>query len=86
MSASTNGSAKSASPFTDNFMQFANGILCEWNIPGAAIAVVDGNDIFSEVRFVHRRVFTVALLEGYKSIINMESGYFLTGVWFFKST
>ena len=85
MPATTNGSAESASPFTDDFTQFAKDILCEWNIPGAAIAVVDGNEIFSEVRpSASLHPPSPGFL---RAILTWHMGeLFLAGIRFFKSS
>lgn len=38
------------SPFSKEFAELARAKLEEWKVPGLAMAVVDGEDIFAEVR------------------------------------
>lgn len=43
-------SLDSKNPFTDGFGEWATGVLDHWKVPGLAIAVIDGKDVFAEVR------------------------------------
>lgn len=36
-------------PFNRDFNQYANELLKRWNSPSVAIAVVDGDEIFTQV-------------------------------------
>lgn len=40
---------KGSSPFTDDFNSFVADVMGEWKLPGMAIAVVDGEDVFTQV-------------------------------------
>ncbi|QKD62565.2 beta-lactamase/transpeptidase-like protein [Fusarium oxysporum Fo47] len=42
------GGAKMNDPFTPEFAEFAAGTMEEWKLPGMSIAVVDGDDVFSQ--------------------------------------
>ncbi|OAA32355.1 Beta-lactamase/transpeptidase-like protein [Moelleriella libera RCEF 2490] len=39
---------KGSSPFTDDFNSFVADVMGEWKLPGMAIAVVDGEDVFTQ--------------------------------------
>ncbi|KFA76398.1 hypothetical protein S40288_04805 [Stachybotrys chartarum IBT 40288] len=41
-------SLDSKNPFTDDFGEWAAGVLDHWKVPGLAIAVIDGKDVFAE--------------------------------------
>lgn len=43
------GGAKMNDPFTPEFAEFAAETMEEWKLPGISIAVVDGDDVFSQV-------------------------------------
>lgn len=38
-------------PFNSNFKKLAEENLKRWNVPGVAVSVVDGEDIWAEVGF-----------------------------------
>lgn len=38
------------SPFTDDFGDFVQKQLERWHTPGVSIAVIDGDDVYSQVR------------------------------------
>jgi CubicO group peptidase (beta-lactamase class C family) len=42
-------SAKSTSPFSDEFAQFAKETLEQWKVPGVSLAVIDGDQVYAEV-------------------------------------
>lgn len=42
----------SSSPFDEEFNAYVHGLLDKWHVPGVAVAVVDGDDIWSEVNFM----------------------------------
>lgn len=44
------GDSKTKSPLTEEFGAFAKDVLDQWKVPGISIAVVDGDDVFSQVR------------------------------------
>ena len=42
--------AKSRDPFTPDFDDFLDGVLKDWKVAGASIAVVDGDKVYAKVR------------------------------------
>lgn len=36
-------------PFTGDFNKFVDGVMDEWKLAGMAVAVIDGDDVFTEV-------------------------------------
>lgn len=44
------GSERGESPFTDAFGKHVDELLNKWHVPGVAIGVVDGDDIWTEAR------------------------------------
>lgn len=43
-------SKKGESPFTDEYAKHVDRLLERWHVPGMAVGVVDGDDIWTEVR------------------------------------
>lgn len=39
----------SDSPFTESFARFTDDVMQDWKVPGMAIAVIDGDNIYTEV-------------------------------------
>lgn len=47
---SEHGSDASGSPLTSEFGSFVLEQLEKWRVPGVAVAVIDGDDVYAEVR------------------------------------
>lgn len=43
---------KNGNPFTDEFKTLAEENLRRWNVPGVAVGVVDGGDVWGEVSYL----------------------------------
>lgn len=41
-------------PFTGDFSAYVEQVMDEWKVPGLAIAVIDGDDVFTQASTVHR--------------------------------
>lgn len=39
--------------FTANFDDFIHGMMEEWKMPGVAIGIVHGEDIYTKVKSIH---------------------------------
>lgn len=52
-SGATPSNSTSTNPFDPAFAKFANDILKQWNVPGISLAVVDGENIYSQVSCYH---------------------------------
>ena len=44
-----NGGKTSKNPLTKEFASFVNGTMHKWKVPGLAISVIDGEEIYAEV-------------------------------------
>jgi hypothetical protein len=66
---------KSKSPFTEEYAKHVGELLEEWHVPGVAIGIVDGDDIWTEVGLPKRLLVavvpepaTVSLLPRYRGL------------------
>ena len=41
--------SRAGSPFDHGFDAYANGTMRHWKVPGLAIAVIDGDDVYAKV-------------------------------------
>ncbi len=43
-------SGKANSPFNDEVEEFVHDVMGRWKIPGMSVAVIDGEDVYAQVR------------------------------------
>lgn len=67
------GNKKGKSPFTDDFRKHVDELLEKWHVPGMAIGVVDGNNIWTEVRPTEP-IYSGSLTQGLVVSSGIESG------------
>lgn len=60
---SEQGSTASGNPLTDEFGDFVREQLEKWKVPGVALAVIDGDDVYTEVSAFIRKL-TYSIIRG----------------------
>lgn len=45
---------KHGDPFTNDFAKFVDGVMEDWKVPGMSIAVIDGDDVYTEVYYPYK--------------------------------
>lgn len=49
-----------SNPLTEEFGDYVNSLLEDWKVPGLSIAVIDEDEVYTEVSLVAKRVHRLA--------------------------
>lgn len=55
--ATTQEKTRAGNPLTEEFAAFVKEKLEKWKVPGMSLAVIDGEDVYAEVRIHNSKVF-----------------------------
>jgi len=76
-------SSSASNPFDEEFEKLANKSLAMWHVPGLAIAVVDGDDVFAKVRLFHLLLVGIGQAGPiiFESVDLTTKGCVFLGIW-----